>query len=106
MTLESISKLAIEALAEVNRFGSHGSERSRVARETTSSERRLCGSEPRWATGFADMPFRDDLNGVCTAGPVSRHPAELMLPAVDLGGRVWLGGKPCKGGPAAPAFGG
>jgi len=23
-------------------------------------------------------------------------------PAVDLGGRVWLGGKPCKGGPAAP----
>ena len=30
----------------------------------------------------------------------------LMLPAVDLGGRVWLGSKPCKGGPAAPAFGG
>jgi hypothetical protein len=28
-------------------------------------------------------------------GPVLRHPAELMLPAVDLGGRVWLGGKPC-----------
>jgi hypothetical protein len=27
-------------------------------------------------------------------GPVLRHPAELMLPAV-------LGGKPCKGGPAA-----
>jgi hypothetical protein len=27
-------------------------------------------------------------------GPVLRHPAELMLPAVDLGGRVWLGGKP------------
>jgi hypothetical protein len=26
--------------------------------------------------------------------------------AVDLGGRVWLGGKPCKGGPAAPASGG
>jgi hypothetical protein len=39
-------------------------------------------------------------------GPVLRHPTELMLPAVDLGGRVWLGGKPCKGGPAAPAFGG
>jgi hypothetical protein len=39
-------------------------------------------------------------------GPVLRHPAELMLPAVDLGGRVWLGGKPYKGGPAAPAFGG
>jgi hypothetical protein len=38
-------------------------------------------------------------------GPVLRHPAE-PLPAVDLGGRVWLGGKPCKGGPAAPAFGG
>ena len=34
-------------------------------------------------------------------GPVLRHPAEL-LPAVDLGGRVWLGGKPCKGWPAAP----
>ena len=39
-------------------------------------------------------------------GPVLRHPSELMLPAVDFGGRVWLGGKPCKGGPAAPAFGG
>jgi hypothetical protein len=39
-------------------------------------------------------------------GRVLRHPAELMLPAVDLGGRVWLSGKPCKGGPAAPAFGG
>jgi hypothetical protein len=39
-------------------------------------------------------------------GPVLRHPAELMLPAVDLGGRVWRGSKSCKGGPAAPAFGG
>jgi hypothetical protein len=29
-------------------------------------------------------------------GPVLRHPAELMLPAGDLGGRVWLGGKPIK----------
>jgi hypothetical protein len=29
-----------------------------------------------------------------------------MLPADDLGGRVWLDGKPCKGWPAAPAFGG
>jgi hypothetical protein len=38
-------------------------------------------------------------------GPVLRHPAEL-LPAVDLGGRVWLGGRSCKGWPAAPAFGG
>jgi hypothetical protein len=48
---------------------------------------------------FAAQPF-------VYCGPVLRHPAELMLPAVDLGGRVWLGGKPCKGGPAAPAFGG
>src|SRR6266516_1869946 len=24
-------------------------------------------------------------------GPVLRHPAKLMLPAVDLGGQVWLG---------------
>ncbi len=39
-------------------------------------------------------------------GPVLRHPAGLMLPAVDLGGRVWLDGRSCKGGPAAPAFGG
>src|SRR5580704_1715127 len=39
-------------------------------------------------------------------GPGLRHPAEPMLPAVDLGGRVWLGGRSCKGGPAAPAFGG
>ena len=38
-------------------------------------------------------------------GPVLRHPAEL-LPAADLGGRVWLGGRSCKGWPAAPAFGG
>jgi hypothetical protein len=38
-------------------------------------------------------------------GPVLRHPAE-SLPAVDLGGRVWLGGRSCKGWPAAPAFGG
>jgi reverse transcriptase-like protein len=34
-------------------------------------------------------------------GPVLRHPAEL-LPAVDLGGRVWLGGRSCKGWPAGP----
>ncbi len=27
-------------------------------------------------------------------GPALRHPAEL-LPAVDLGGRVWLGGRSC-----------
>jgi len=38
-------------------------------------------------------------------GPVLRHPAE-PLPAVDLGGRVWLGGRSCKGWPAVPAFGG
>jgi len=47
------------------------------------------------------QPFR-----AVYCGPVLRHPAELMLPAVDLGGRVWLGSKSCKGGPAAPAFGG
>jgi hypothetical protein len=35
-------------------------------------------------------------------GPVLRHPAECMLPAVDLGGRVWLGSKPCKGGLRPP----
>jgi hypothetical protein len=38
-------------------------------------------------------------------GPVLRHPAEPLL-AVDLGGRVWPGGRSCKGWPAAPAFGG
>jgi len=38
-------------------------------------------------------------------GPVLRHPAELLA-AVGLGGRVWLGGRSCKGWPAAPAFGG
>jgi hypothetical protein len=32
--------------------------------------------------------------------------ADERQPAVDLGGRVWLGGRPCKGGPTAPAFGG
>jgi hypothetical protein len=46
------------------------------------------------------------ITSIMYCGPVLRHPAELMLPAVDLGGRVWLGGKPCEGGPAAPAFGG
>jgi hypothetical protein len=45
-------------------------------------------------------------SGEVYCGPVLRHPAEFMLPAVNLGGRVWLGSKPCKGGPAAPAFGG
>jgi hypothetical protein len=48
-------------------------------------------------------PFEHLLAVYC--GPVLRHPAE-PLPAVDLGGRVWLGGRSCKGGPAAPAFGG
>jgi 3-polyprenyl-4-hydroxybenzoate decarboxylase len=32
--------------------------------------------------------------------------ADERQPAVDLGGRVWLGGRPCKGGPTAPASGG
>ena len=32
--------------------------------------------------------------------------ADEQQPAVDLGGRVWLGGRPCKGGPTAPASGG
>jgi hypothetical protein len=31
---------------------------------------------------------------------VSRHPT------VNLGGRLWLASKPCKGGPLTPAFGG
>jgi hypothetical protein len=47
-----------------------------------------------------------DISKRMYCGPVLRHPAELMLPAVDLGGRVWVGVKPCKGGPAAPPFGG
>ena len=51
-----------------------------------------------------EVQFGQEARVYC--GPVLRHPAELMLPAVGLGGRVWLGGKPCKGGPAAPAFGG
>jgi hypothetical protein len=38
-------------------------------------------------------------------GPVLRDPAEL-LPAVDRGGRVRLGGRSCKGWRGAPAFGG
>jgi hypothetical protein len=54
--------------------------------------------------GGCDRRFRRFPTLYC--GPVLRHPAELMLPAVDLCGRVWPGGKPCKGGPAAPAFGG
>ena len=56
--------------------------------------------DPR--VGYVTTPT--SINLYC--GPVLRHPAKLMLPAVDLGGQVWLGGKPCKGGPAAPAFGG
>jgi len=50
-----------------------------------------------------DLPDRVHRGVYC--GPVLGHPAEL-LPAVGLGGRVWLGGRSCKGGPAAPAFGG
>jgi len=65
----------------------------------------------RWSTLFGKTPppaLTKDLLGRMIAlycGPVLRHPAEL-LPAVDLGGRVWLGGRSCKGWPAAPAFGG
>jgi hypothetical protein len=35
------------------------------------------------------------ITAVCQVycGPVLRHPAELMLPAVDLGGKQWLDGK-------------
>ena len=35
-------------------------------------------------------------------GPVLRHPAEFMLPAVDLGGRVWLVASPVKAGLRPP----
>jgi hypothetical protein len=60
------------------------------------------------AKGFIVLPKRwvVERTFALYCGPVLRHPAELMLPAVDLGGRVWLGSKSCKGGPAAPAFGG
>ena len=59
-----------------------------------------------WLLHYLPSVWRVWLLFYVYCGPVLRHPAELMLPAVDLGGRVWLGGKPCKGGPAAPAFGG
>jgi hypothetical protein len=59
---------------------------------------------PGWTYGSEVQP--GGMVDTMYCGPVLRHLAELMLPAVDLGGRVWLGGKPCKGGPAAPAFGG
>src|SRR5262249_41352912 len=45
------------------------------------------------------------IRGTLYCGPVLRHPAE-PLPAVDLGGRVWLGGRSCKGWPAAPTSAG
>ena len=60
------------------------------------------GTDPRYVELYEKVYAK--LNLYC--GPVLRHPAELMLPAVDLGGRVWLDGRSCKGGPAAPAFGG
>ena len=55
-----------------------------------------------WLTGINGQELYWRAKAVY-CGPVLRHPAEL-LPAVGLGGRVWLGGS--KGGPAAPAFGG
>src|SRR5271156_6528139 len=39
---------------------------------------------------------------VVYCGPVLRHPAEFMLPAVDLGGRVWLVASPVKAGLRPP----
>src|SRR5580658_3240600 len=38
------------------------------------------------------------IQGELYCGPVLRHPAEFMLPAVDLGGRVWLVASPVKAG--------
>src|SRR5271157_1357809 len=39
--------------------------------------------------GAVAPKYRDPETGMY-CGPVLRHPAEFMLPAVDLGGRVWL----------------
>jgi hypothetical protein len=36
--------------------------------------------------------------------PREEEEAASRWPAVDLGGRVWLGDRPCKGGPAAHAM--
>src|SRR6202171_6388645 len=60
--------------------------------------------EFRMVSALTRKPVKVTMTGPLYCGPVLRHPAEFMLPAVDLGGRVWLGGKPCKGGAAAPAL--
>ena len=80
-----------------------------LATDALASTRAPSGSAASPAapeTGF-DKPSKKNGTGTCSncvyCGPVLRHPAEL-LPAVDLGGRVWLGGRSCKGWPAAPAF--
>ena len=77
-----------------------------MAKPGPPPESLLAALPPELSRGlFAEAP-KISLATPLYCGPVLRHPAKLMLPAVDLGGQVWLGGKPCKGGPAAPAFGG
>jgi hypothetical protein len=44
------------------------------------------------------LPLGDRKKRLVYCGPVLRHPAEFMLPAVDLGGRVWLVASPVKAG--------
>jgi tripartite-type tricarboxylate transporter receptor subunit TctC len=68
---------------------------SKASAGITSVERRLVAAffQKETGTNFALVPYRGTAPVYC--GPVLRHPAELMLPAVDLGGRVWPGGKPC-----------
>ena len=63
---------------------------------------RMRNCRPRY---YEPLPYYWGSGWYLYCGPVLRHPAEL-LPAADLGGRVWLGGRSCKGWPAAPAFGG
>jgi hypothetical protein len=48
------------------------------------------------------LPLGDRKKRLVYCGPVLRHPAEFMLPAVDLGGRVWLVASPVKAGPRPP----
>ena len=83
-------------------------------------KRRIAGSRSAVWRFFARRNISFKKNSVrggaeaCGRSPVSGgvNPrkdggeSSLAVPAVDLGGRVWLSGRPCKGGPTAPAFGG
>ena len=54
---------------------------------------------------FDALPTSDFPRAIELTGSGSRRPTDGR-PSFDLAARVWPRGKPCKGGPSAPASGG